>query len=285
MYTNPKLFKTSSIILLVIDCLSALLCISVAMSFPSALNNTGLNLIYPEAIGIITIIASILLYAFAAVNLFFAYMRFTSMFTFGNLISRELRGDSSPFKTKGFFGMSASGYQKFGYIVFLIELIAAFISALILVISASVNTKSFITIPLIPIAVMGLHLFLTYITYYIKYRTFGDLLSVAKNNSKMLTTPQLESLKNTKTSILRGYCIFMFVMCIVNVIATITMMILGLYFMPSLGFSGAAISVLYVIGLIFICCVSTLSYIAEGCMFDNLSRMAERLMIKYNLIE
>ena len=285
MYTNPKLFKISSIILLIFDCLSAMTLAYTVFAIPSALKLSELSLFFPKAAGIITVaICTILSIAVIAV-LFFAYMRFTSTYTFGNMIMREQRGDTSPFKARGFFGMPASGYQKFGNVIFLIELISFLLSGIIMIIAKSIDTNCFISIPVIPIAIFGLHLFLTYITYYVRYKSFGDVLSIANNKTSEITAKQAENLKNTKTSILRGYCVFMFVICVINIILTIALIILGLYFFPSFGWGGAFLAVSYVSSLIFACAVNTLSFISEGCFFDNLSRMSERLMIKHGLID
>lgn len=284
MYTSPKVYKVMSVILLIIDCLSALSLISTAIWLSVFSAGAELSYVIPDFVSAFSTAISILIYALIPVLLFFAYMKFSSMYTFGNLINREKAGDTTPFRTRGFLNMPAGGYQKFGYAIFLIEFILVIIAVAIMIISKSVETKCFISVPLIPIAILAVSLFLTYVTYYVKYKTFGDILSIAKNKNSEITALQRESLKCCKTGMLRGYCVFMFVMCIIDIITTIVGAFLIFRFVTPI-FDGAVfISVLLVLGLVFICAANVAAYAITGCYFDNLALMSERLMIKYNLI-
>ncbi len=285
MYTSPKLYKVMSVILLIIDCLSALSLISTATWLSVFSAGAELSYAIPDFVSAFSTAISILIYALIPVLLFFAYMKFSSMFTFGNLINRERAGDTTPFKTKGFLNMPAGAYQKFGYAVFIIEFVLVVIAVAILVISKSVETKCFVAIPLIPVAILGLSLFLTYVTFYVKYKTFGDILSIAKNKKDEITTVQRESLKSCKTGILRGYCVYMFVMCIIDIIATIVGAVLIFRFVTPIFDGAIAVSILLTAGLLVMCVANVATYAITGCYFDNLALMSERLMIKYNLIE
>lgn len=285
MYTSPKLYKVMSVILLVIDCIGALSLIGSGISLSNILGIPGLNTYVPEAVNSLATAISIIFYVIVPVLLFFAYIKFSSVYTFANLIERERREDFTPYRGKGLLNAPASLYQKFGYAIFLIELLVSLVAAVAIIIMSSVATNSFVTVPLIPIICLAIGVFFTYATYYVRYKTFGDILDVAKNKNGELTAMQAENIRKANTGILRGYCVFMFIMCVISVIAAIVGSVLSFVFIAPL-FEGAVFFAIYItLGLILSCAMNIADFATTGCFCDNLARMAERLMIKYNLIE
>ncbi len=285
MYTNPRLYKVMSVILLVIDCIGALSILGTGISLSSILGIPGIGDFVPEAIGSLTTGISIAFYVVVPILLFFAYMKFSSVYTFANLIERENREDFTPYRGKGLLSAPASLYQKFGYAIFLIELLVSIVAAIAIIIMSSVANNTFITVPLIPIICLGIGVLFTYATYYIRYKTFGDILDVAKNKDRELTAMQAESIRKANTGVLRAYCVFMFIMCILSAIIAVVGSVLAFVFITPM-FDGAVFIAIYVaLGLIFSSAMNIANFATTGCFCDNLARMAERLMIKHNLIE
>lgn len=205
-------------------------------------------------------------------SLFFSYIEFSSMYTFAEMIEYEKSNTTYPFQRKAFV-LPPQFYKKFGSAIFYIVFIIQMITIIILTIVSSVQTKSFITIPLIPVAGCVFSMVLIYITYYSKFKVFGDLLEIV--SVKEVTEPMKCSLKENKSGLLRGYCAFLF---IIAIISAILMIVLGFILTGTLGL-GAFIGFAVLAVICFIC----LSIV--GCYFDNLAKMVEHYMIKYKLYD
>ena len=273
MYTRPIIFKIYSVIVIAIAILGFIS--SITQLFIPV--NPILSLIpnldnLLTAIKIVSVIASM-------ITLFFSYMEFSSMYTFADMIEYEKSNSLYPFQKKSFV-LPAKFYRGFGTVIFYISLFVQIIFIISIVIVSSIQKNAFISLPLIPIAISFVLVLFTYIIYYAKFKTFGDLLQTVSN--KNITEKLKESLKENKPNLLRGYCTFLFVIAILFAIAILVAIFV--MFSPVaaiIGTSGAVIvSIIYLIfGTVLFLSLSVI-----GCYFDNLAKMLEHYMIKYKLI-
>lgn len=266
MYTKPIIYKAYSIIVMVFSVIGFISSLIQAFT----MNNTFFSSIpYLKDIIIVVSVFSVVLSLF---SLFFVYVEFSSMYTFGEMIEHEQSNSVYPFKKKSFVS-SPKFYRGYGTAIFFIILVIQMITCIVMIISASIETKSLVTIPLIPIVGSVVSTLFIYITYYAKFKAFGDLLEIV--SSKDVTEQMKCNLKENKSGILRGYCGFLFV---VAILFAILMVICGFVLMDLLG-----IGALVAFVLLAVICFISLSI--TGCYFDNLAKMVEHHMIKFKLYE
>ncbi len=271
MYTKPIFYKIYSIVIFAFAVLS-----SVGSVLFAVFGANKLNRVLP--VGSWAAYLAVLIGTSLA-SLFFSYVEFTSMFTFAQMIEHEESGSTQPFRRMGIV-FPPKFYKVFGNVLFYIPLVADVIAAVVLVISYSVTKKAFLAIPLIPLGLMLLSLLLIYITYYCRYRTFGDLLELKSSEEVGVNT--LNSLGENKPNILRGYCVFLFILAIVCFLATI----ISLFFIakPIATLFGSGMTVAICVGIIINAVVMFMVFAIIGCYYDNLAKMLEHYMIKYKLI-
>ena len=288
MYTKPTIYRAFSIYRLVSGALAFLFSVVSGIIYGIA-GTTGklfglsfMEYLPAELSSFISgffWVMSVVLILTSAISFFFCYMDFSSMFQFADLIEHEQRGINAPIRKRSFV-LSPKAYKAFGNVVFTIYMILCFISAVVVIIVNSVAHDIFIAVPLIPIAIMGLSLFIIYITYAMRYKAFGDVLEVATEADQNDPSAQVkESLQENKTGILRGWCTTLFVICVILTILTIVSCILIACNLP------APISIIAIVVMIVAWFVSIITNAVTGCFFDNLATMVERKLIKYNLFK
>ena len=272
MYSKPIIYKIYSVLIFVLlafcgigSLISALL---GGFFLNQVLPETGIGWLYILVIAVCTLLM-----------LFFGYVEFSSMFCFAKMIEHEESGSAEPFVRPGFV-LPPKFYKNFGSLMFYIPLIASMLGAVILIIKFSVDHQAFLAVPVIPLAIMAISLVLTYITYYCRYRTFGDLLEI-KSCSGEPSVNTINSLGEAKPNALRSYCTLMYILAVLFMIGTI----IGLFFViPNVAAAGFGIILLVIllaaleVGLVFVI------YGIMGCFYDNLAKMLEHYMMKFKLI-
>lgn len=274
MYTRPVLYKIYSIYTFVVAALSflsSLAILFIPISVPLAFqNNIASNVMVIVKVCTITI---------SVLSLFFAYVNFSSMFTFARMIQYESTPQAGPFK-KPFFALPAKFYSKFGLIITMITFIVSVISVIVIIITESVSHSVFLAIPVLKLLPFIIYIVLVYITYYVRYKAFGDLLSLlTKTEPDPLT---LNDIKENKPGVLRAYCGFLYIFAFVFLAALI---VLGIVF------AGTISSAIGIAGTVFLYIITFTGFIVyfielaiTGCYFDNLAKMLEHYMIKYKLL-
>ncbi len=272
MYTKPIIYKVYSVIVFALASLGFLGSVIYA-----AFGAEILKSLLPDRIGAVIYITTMICAAF--ISLFFAYVEFTSMFTFAQMIEHEESRSPYPFRRMGMV-FPPKFYKVFGSILFYVPLVVDFIAAIAMVISYSVTKKAFLAIPLIPLAIMLLSLLLTYITYYCRYRTFGDLLELKSSNNVSINT--VNSLAENKPNVLRGYCIFLYILAIICFIGSVV----SLFFVasPIAAVAGTGAAVAACVGIVIYAIVLFMAFGVIGCYYDNLAKMLEHYMIEYKLL-
>lgn len=288
MYTKPTVYRAFSIYRLISGALAFL--VSIAFGIIYGIIGTSGKIfgfsfrdILPSELGNAITgffwIISVSLILTSVISFFFCYMDFSSMFQFADLIEHEQSGSNLPIKRRSFV-LSPKAYRTFGTVMFTINLIITFLSSLVLVIVKSVACKVFVAIPLIPIVILGLYLFIIYITYSMRYKAFGDALEIATEADQNNPSAQIkESLQENKTGILRGWCTTLFVLCVIVTILTVLGIVLVACNLP------APISIFMIVFMVISWLITIITYAINGCFFDNLATMIERKLIKYNLIK
>lgn len=288
MYTKPSIYRAFSIYRLVTGAISFLS--SFALSILYAIIGSkgaflGLSLasVIPDdsffANSIVAWILCVVTILVSAVSFFFCYMDASSIFQFADLIEHDLSGTKTPLRKRAFV-LPPQAYKKFGTVIFTICFIINMISAIILVIAQSIALKAFLAVPVIPLALMALYVFVIYITYAVRYKAFSDAFEVAMERDQDNPSDSVkESIKENKTGILRGWCTTLFVICVILTILTITACILIAVKAP------AEFKLPLIIPIIIGWLVTIINNAAIGCFFDNLGMMIERKMIRYKLIK
>lgn len=286
MYIKPKIYRGFSIFVLVSGMLGFLSSVVSCAFYFNASNYKKILGIpvevlpdetrqalftYVGIIGVALIIVS-------AITVIFNYMDFSSMFQFADLIEHEERKDDRPVNKRPFV-FSPKAYKNFGTVIFTINFVIFLFVIIGIIIAKSIANSVFVALPLIPIGFIALDLLVVYITYYMRYKAFGDVLEAAmepdqKNPSVMVK----ENLKDNKTGVLRGWGTFLFVCCFLVTILTVTGIILTAVFLPK---ETHFILIFYIVVSWII---SVISLSITSCFYDNLAMMLERKLIKYDLI-
>lgn len=270
MYTRPVLYKIYSIYTIAVAALSFLS--SIAILFV-AVPTKGIDIPYVDVIIKSCAITT------SVISLFFAYVNFSSMFTFAQMIQYENSPQPGPFK-KPPFVLPAKFYSKFGFAITMITFLISLVSVIVLIITESVVHQTFFAVPVLKIIPFILFIVLVYITYYVRYKAFGDLLDLlSKSEPDPLT---LNNIKENKPGVLRGYCVFLFGFAFAVLAALI---VLGFIF------AGTISAIVGILGTVFLYIYGFICYVIffielaiTGCYFDNLAKMLEHYMIKYKLL-
>lgn len=273
MYLNPKIYKIYSVIVLAASVLSAIIGIFNIVSISSFINR-----LIPAA-SQFTALIIVLFTVLSLLSLFFSYVEFSSMYAFGDMITYVQSDRINPMAKKPFIA-PPSFYRSFGTAIFVIYFIAGMISALIMTTADSIKTHYFIALPLFPLILITLSIFLSYVTYYIKYKAIGDLLELSTTGEA--TSALKERIAENKPRMLRGYCTFLFVLSIIFLIVSAIALIF--VFEPLASVFGTGFAVGCTIGFIFFAIIIFLEMAVTGCYFDNLGKMIEHYLIKYKLI-
>ena len=288
MYTKPTVYRAFSIYRLVTGILSFLSAITVSIIY-SGIGTSGklfglpMSAFLPsEAVSAITVffwVIAVFLILSSMVSLFFCYMDFSSMFQFADLIEHDLRGINAPIRKRSFV-LPPKAYKGFGTVIFTIYFIIGMLTSIVLIIAKSITNKVFVAMPLIPLGITALYIFIIYITYALRYKAFGDVLEVAMEPDQQNPSATVkESLKENKTGILRGWCTALFVLCIVYTIVSIVSIVLCACYLPR------PLNTILIIPIVISWITTVITFAVIGCFFDNLAMMVERKLIKYNLIK
>ena len=135
MYTKPIFYKVYSIIIMVFSIIGFIS--SLIQSF--AMNNNFFSSI-PYLKDIIMTVSAFSV-VLSLLSLFFVYVEFSSMYTFGEMIEHEQSNSVYPFEKKGFV-LSPKFYRGYGTAIFFIIFVLQMIACIVMIISASIETKS-----------------------------------------------------------------------------------------------------------------------------------------------
>ncbi|MGN1131413.1 MAG: hypothetical protein ACI4RL_00795 [Ruminococcus sp.] len=180
---------------------------------------------------------------------------------------------------KKFYHLPFKLFRGYGIAVMTVVSTIYVIAYIVLVIVQSIRTSSFISLPLIPLLFAFLTILLTYITYYVKFKAIGDLyeLHSTKNESDIFKA----RFKENNPNLMRGYCIFLYIMAIILVIAFIVIMFLTVGDLFEI--LDTAYAILSIIGLIILCVIEVICMAINGCYFDNIGKMLEHHMIRFKM--
>ncbi len=276
MYTKPILYRIYSIVLFALSVLgfiSSVGAVIYILASPHTLKPLGLPQWSIVLASVITILSSI-------IALFISYMNFSSMYTFADMIKHVESGKKTAFR-KPCFTLSGKAYSTFGSVIFIIVFIAETILMLALIIATSIASKQFISLPMLPLIGCVLYGFLVYVTFYVRYKSFGNLLTLLStdNPSELIKS----ELSENKPNILRGYCTFLFVLAILFSIVMVVLMFVVPFNLTNI--IGVKPVIFICIGLLLSIGVIWIDLGIQGCYFDNLGNMIEHFLIKYNLLD
>ena len=274
MYARTIIYKIYAVILLV----GAILGTVSSLSF--ALFSFGdLFAFLPSSITTIINVLKFISVIIALLSFFFTYVEFSSMFALCDMIDYEKSNSTQPMIKRGFI-FSGKVYRTFGTVIFSISFLVTVIACLVIIISSSVEHSTFICVPLIPILVYVFPLIFTYICYYVKFKSIGDLLDLTTANT--VTSVNIMALKENKPSLLRGYCTFLYVLDIIQVIAFIILMFIVFGTICDAVGTGYALVVVVILSVVEI--INFISIGIVGCFFDNIAKMVEHYQIKYKVL-
>lgn len=268
MYTKPIIYKIYSFVL------AAASVIAIGSAIYSFI------LLAPEIFnpfGFMSIVYTLAYIVGLAFTVWFAYLEFTMMFTFADMVKHELKEDGTLFKRR--LAPSGKKYRLSGSIVFYAVLMIMIVTVIILVISSSIELGAFISVPVIPLLIVALIVFLVHVIFNCRYNTFGAVLDIKETDDPKI--PEQNRLKETNPNTLRAFCVILFVLCAAVLVGTVYVCIAESSTLAcALGIPTWLAVVIYICsGLI-----SIVEMAIMGCFFDNLARMQEHYMIKYKLI-
>lgn len=272
MYTKPIYYKIYSVVTLI---LSVIVFISDLVSI-FAFYGFFHRLIPNNPILISVMVLSVIV---SLIAMFFSYINFSSVFGFAKMIEYENSNPTAPMKKLPYL-FPAKVYHRFGSVITGIVAAIGAVGIIALVIITSIATKTFISLPVIPIVIISLLIFLTYLNYFLRYKAFADLYDVVtiQEANEILKV----RLKENRTNFMRGYCVFLYIVSILTGIGALAAIILAFSALASIVgvISALLISLLEIvfIAIVIICMAIT------GCYYDNLAKMLEHYMIKYNII-
>ena len=276
MYSRPGIYKAYSIIVFILAICSFVTSLIIATGaamlqqfIPSAETADGVTLYT-----VVSIICAIL-------SLFFAYVEFTSMFTFAQMIQHEQSGSKEPFRRMKIV-LPPKFYKVFGSILFFVPLIISLVAMVVAVIVYSSSLGAFLAIPVIPIIITIIGLILLYVTYYCRYRTFGDLLEIKSTEKDKVNPNTVNSLAENKPNALRAYCSFLYILGVLILIGAI----ISLFFIagPVASAAGGWAAFGACVGVLIYAAVIFMIFAVVGCYYDNLAKMLEHYMIEYKLL-
>lgn len=275
MYSRPFIYKGYSIAVLIIALVNFFS--SIFYVFKTA--DTAYKLFdfigFESGTTIVFFIQTILIIA-SLLGLFFSYMDFSSMFTFAKMIEHKNSNSTSPMERVG-CAFSPNTYRRFGSVILTINTAILMIAAVIEIIASSISKEFFLCLPVISILVYAIEIFLIYIVYYVKYKTFGDLYEIV--TTKEPSSKLIQDIKSINPNLLRGYCTFLYILDILISIGVIVL----LFFIssPIISLFGTGAGMGIIISIIIVATVIVLSTAVIGCYFDNLAKMLEHYQIKF----
>lgn len=270
MYSRPIIYKIYSIFVFALSAIYFLA--NIVSTIYYVPENTDID---PSALTGLKVFSIFV----AVVVLFFAYVNFTSMFTFAQMIQYENSNQTGPFK-KLRFVFPAKFYSKFGTIITLITFILSFVYVIALIILDSVIHETFMSIPIFAIIILVVCNVLVYINIYARYKAFGDLLNLLEKSDP--DPMAINNIKENKPGLLRAYCNFLYgfsIVCLVIILVYMLFNIMGLAM--QIGIGSTLLIYLY---LLMLWAVFFINMAVTGCFFDNHAKMLEHYMIKYNLL-
>ena len=288
MYTKPVIYKIYSILLFALSVLGFFSAVGVSVFLVFGLSMKTFN--WPEW-GIVSIAVGSILSSI--VTMFISYMNCSSIFTFAGMIEHVESGKRTAYK-RPFFALPGKAYSTFGSIVFLIIFIVETLFMLALTIVTSVSSKQFISLPLLPLIGCAVFGFLIYVTYYVRYKSFGNLLTLLCSDIPSEKTKV--ELSENKPNVLRGFCTFLFICAILFTIGAIAAIIIVIFNAESLSnivfYVEIFNSYIFINPVVCLCVGLFLSIILTwldlgviGCYFDNLAKMLEHFLIQYDLLD
>lgn len=274
MYTRTIIYRVYSILTLILGIFGFIP--SIIFAFTD-LEFSGI--FSPLQLYFIAIKIGLVIFSF--VSFLFSYMEFSSMYVFADMIQYEESGTNLPMIKKSFI-FPPKIYNLFGafvFIIYIINTVCVAVACLIIIIN-QIATGRFNWLPVIPLVLeIGL-IVICYINYYIRYKSISILLEIT--TSKEITEPLKQRLAKLNSKWLRGYCIFLFVVCVV--LSVIFLLILFAVF----GSISAIIGLPFTIGVTVVSILFFSVYIIYigifGCYVDNIAKMVEHYQIKFGLI-
>ena len=274
MYARTIIYKIYSIVLLVSSVIGSLY--AIFATIPTIQKIPVLTPLrdYVVLFEFLVIISALL-------SMFFAYIEFSSMYGFTDMINHENSNSIRPMEKKSYI-LPAKVYSVYGMVVFATVTVGSVISCLAIIISTSIATGTFISLPLIPLAIIIAVNVLCFVNYYVRYKAFSVLLEVVTANE--MTEPLKQKLAEIDTKWLRGYCVFLAGVCAVFTIA----FVVGLFFIvePLFIYFGSNISmaITTLLSLIAFVVIEVVAIGIFGCYVDNIAKMVEHHQIKHKLI-
>ncbi len=222
----------------------------------------------------------VLIVIVSLISLFFTYMEFSSMYAFTDMIEYEQSNPIHKMIKKGFI-LPPKAYSAFGTVLFAITAVSGCIYAVFVTVQSSIEKGMFICFPLIPLAAVTAECVLYYVHYYARYKAIADLLELVTADE--VTEQTKQKLKEDKPGALRGYCIFLAVLCVLSGVAAAVLIIMTFGAVSAyLGISaaiGIAVAAVLAVALGLVCLG------IFGCYVDNIAKMIEHYQIKYGLLD
>lgn len=177
MYSRPTVYKIYSIVSAIFAIYTFIQCIINAFILPVGLFS---NI---QAVANLLTTTKIIMIVFAVINLFFAYMDFSSFYCFSKLVDYDLQSKEQGTVLPGFI-LPPNVYKMYGKILYWLSVIC-FLLSIIVSIAIGVSTGVFIALPL-TILISGIGIPLLYFTIYTRYTKIAELMASLNENKKII---------------------------------------------------------------------------------------------------
>lgn len=274
MYARTMVYKIYSVFMLVASFLGGLS--AIIFTVPLIQN---IPVLAPLREHVVLIEVSVIITALLSV--FFAYIEFSSMYGFTDMIAHENSNSINPMIKRGCV-LPSKFYSVYGMVIFAIVTVFAVVSCLAIIITTSLAKRTFLCVPIIPLAIIIAVNVLFFVHYFVRYKAVSVLLDVT--TSKEMTEPLRQKLAEIDTKWLRGYCGFLAGFCVVAFAA----FVVSLFFIIEPLYSFFAVKTEIATGLL----ISYIVYVIValictgifGCYVDNIAKMVEHHQIKHKII-
>lgn len=207
---------------------------------------------------------SIIAFVSSLVSLFMAFVDFSSIFTFADMVKCNSEDSNCAFKRKPFV-FSPAFYKNYGFVIFIVYGILMLISLISeIIISLTIQINFLVVFCLVLLSAFSL--LLMYITYNLRYKAFSGLLSYFDSGD-------YSEINNQKPNLLRLYGAFS---AVVAVIMSIFLIVLTILFIGLTSSSLGIWSLLTIPLSILVLAISLIPLIAKCLLYIDISEMLEQ---------
>lgn len=269
MYTKPIVYKVYAIIMAICGVLA------VGGMIVAFIRSASCIFSPFTFMSVLQIICFLL---FLLIACWFTYVEFAAMFTFAGMIEHEMKDDGTVFKKK--IKLSGKAYRLSGSLVFYFVLIISMVASIVLTVIDSVEHGVFVVVPVLPMIVMAVAVFFAYVIDNCRFGAFGAVLDIKEIEDPRVT--EQNRLLETNPNTLRAFCRILFGLAALTLVGVVIALFTAVD--PIMALTGIKSKALLIAALICGGIIGIIEMAIMGCFFDNLAKMQEKYLIKYNLI-